>query len=169
MRSYLSDRYEYVQVGNVASSKVLSRYGVPQGSVLGPLLFNVYMNDVAFLPLTVKKLFYADDGVFYCSGSDINSLETRLNDSLQTFYDWLNFNKMKLYLQSKFMIFSLSNPKPACSIKVNNICLESADQFKYLGFYLDPSLTFNKHIDHLCKKFSHRYTRSQLLNQKLHS
>ena len=133
--------------------KVIS--GVPQGSVLGPLLFNFYINDIMLLPLTAGTMsLYADDLMLYRtirSQSDFVALQADV-DRLCVWTDknCLTFNDVKC----KFMIVSRKREPtlPSSSITINDSPIARVDAYKYLGVWITSTLNWSLQVDHVCKK-----------------
>ena len=158
IRSFLSNRKQYVSINGFDSSENTVMCGVPQGSTLGPLLFLLYIND---LHLAMKKSVashFADDTCISFSAKKIKSLETVLNYDLKIVADWLKANRLSLNVDKSKLIIFKSKRKiisdNSFSIKLNGYKLEPADQVKYLGLYLDKNLSFDYHINQLSKKLS---------------
>ncbi|CAL4093985.1 unnamed protein product, partial [Meganyctiphanes norvegica] len=95
--SYLSNRKQFVNVNNINSSFGLVTCGVPQGSILGPLLFLCYINDMA-MSVTCRLLLYADDSALLVCGKDANLIASILSENLQSCSNWLLDNKLSLHL-----------------------------------------------------------------------
>ena len=100
LNNYLSDRQQFVKIDNSASEKTSIRIGVPQGSILGPLLFTIYINDIArTLPL-LQTILYADDSTFslyldmHEINQNINSVENTINNELDKISTWLKSNQI---------------------------------------------------------------------------
>lgn len=105
--SYLSHRKQYTAYNNVTSSFCSIPCGVPQGSILGPLLFLLYINDICNSSNDVKFLLFADDTTIYLQGHDIINLTTTLNKELVKVNNWISSNKLTLNLnKTKYMISS---------------------------------------------------------------
>jgi len=153
-QSYLDSRSQFVKINNNSSSLIDIEFGVPQGSILGPLLFLIYINDLPNATNFFIRLF-ADD-TFLCSqNDDIKLLENEANNELQKVFSWLASNKLTLNIKkSKFMIISKRKKLQPITVKINNENLEKCDSYKYLGVFIDKDLTWKPHIDHISKKIS---------------
>ena len=135
--------------------------GVPQGSILGPLLFSIFIND---LPLALQNSvvvdLYADDTTFYDFQSDVFQLETNLQHALNLLRIWcqqdgmvLNTDKTKVMLiTSRQKRLSLQNP--VLSLKYSDIDIRMTRADKILGVYVDDNLLWNNHFQHVSKKIS---------------
>ena len=158
--SYLQHRFQSVQIGHVHSSRLPITCGVPQGSVLGPLLFLLYIND---LPLHVKHSnlsLFADDATLHKSGGSVENVSTHLSSDVENINTWCYENYMTINEnKSKTMLIGTSQklsrlPQRSLSITVNGQALENVDCEKLLGIYIDPSLQFHKHIDSVCRSIT---------------
>ena len=110
-KNYLSDRKQYVLYNGVKSSERIISCGVPQGSILGPLLFLIYINDLANVSEKLFTILYADDSNLFITGKDIDALISTLNDEMPKFIQWLNVNKLCLNIdKTQYMVFSLRMP-----------------------------------------------------------
>ena len=154
-QSYLSSRSQFVKINNVESSLMNIEFGVPQGSILGPLLFLIYINDLPEATNFFIKLF-ADD-TFLCSqNQNLLRLENEVNHELQKVFIWLASNKLTLNIgKSKFMFFSNKKKiKHELCIKINGKKLEKCVTYKYLGVIFDKNLSRQPHIEYICGKIS---------------
>ena len=95
IKSYVSDRLQYVEFDNVKSSRINIKYGVPQGSILGPLLFILYINDLPNSLINQPTLF-ADDNCILISNHSLVNLETQSNDELKSVSEWMIANRLTL-------------------------------------------------------------------------
>ena len=158
IRSFLSNRKQYVSINGYNSSESNIKCGVPQGSTLGPLLFLLYINDLHFSLKKSVASHFADDTCITYSAKKIKSLETVLNYELKIISDWLNANRLSLNVnKSKLIIFKTKRKIidiNNLSIKLNGFKLVPTDNVKYLGLYLDKNLSFDYHINQLSKKLS---------------
>ena len=155
--SYLSNRKQYVFVNGESSQLRNITCGVPQGSVLGPLLFLIYIND---LPNISKKLdfyLFADDTNIYFEAENPVLLETILNKELKKLHTWLVVNRLSLNIEkTNFVIFHPYN-KPVkfnITLKIQKKAITEKKMVKYLGIMIDSGLTWHVQIDNLCKKNS---------------
>ena len=152
--SYLKDRYQFVKLDNEKSTISLIEYGVPQGSILGPLLFLLYINDLPSATNLFVKL-YADDTFLCAQNKDIKLLENEVNIELNKIYDWMSSNKLTLNIsKSKYMIITNKRKTEPVAIKINNTELEQCSTYKYLGVMFDKDLNWKPHIEYICGKIS---------------
>ena len=156
IRSFLTNRKQFVSINGFNSENKNVICGVPQGSTLGPLLFILYINDLHFSVNQSIASHFADDTCITYSAKKIKSLETVLNHDLKIVSDWLKANRLSLNVKkSKLIIFKSKRkivPPKSFSIKLNGYTLEPTDNVKYLGLYLDQNLSFDYHINQLSKK-----------------
>uniref|UniRef100_A0A669EEG1 Reverse transcriptase domain-containing protein n=1 Tax=Oreochromis niloticus TaxID=8128 RepID=A0A669EEG1_ORENI len=154
--NYLSDRTQCIKCENLCSERLNIHTGVPQGSILGPLLFIMYINDLGQNVSNASMHFYADDTVIYSFGSNLE----KAIESLQKAFDVVQHTLLELKLvlnaeKTKLMLFSnmkrFPQTVPLVSTLEGNL-IEVVHTYKYLGFLIDDSLTFKPHIDNLVKK-----------------
>ena len=104
-KNYLENRSQVTKFNNATSSNVSSEYGVPQGSTLGPLLFLLYINDIAKVVRACSIHLFADDTLLYFHSKDLDSLIHTVNLELDNVHEWFNQNLLKLNVQkTKFML-----------------------------------------------------------------
>ena len=152
--SYLSSRSQFVKCGNTMSSLVNILFGVPQGSILGPLLFLIYINDLPHATNFFVRLF-ADDTFLCAQENNLEKLQTTVNHELSKVYNWLAANKLTLNVsKSKFMLITNRKNISKLSILINKEPLDQCTSYKYLGVFIDQDLSWKAHIDHVCGKIA---------------
>ena len=155
--SYLKDRKQYVSIGNVKSDYKNISCGVPQGSVLGPLLFLLYINDLKECLHLLDAHLFADDTNLFYSGKNLKDLETTVNSELKEVQTWLSANKLSLNItKSYFVIFRphQKNIPFQIHLSINNELLKQEECIKYLGIFLDSHLKWRFHINYITKKIN---------------
>ena len=153
-KNYLFGRTQYTYYNSFKSNISSTQYGVPQGSILGPLLFLIYINDLP-TATNLNVLSYADDTTLFQSGPNIADLEKTVNIELNKIYTWLCENKLSLNLEkTNYMIFGPHNTNPIRPIiKIKNKTITFIDNsIKFLGIQMDKHFTWNNHVLGICKK-----------------
>lgn len=156
--SYLSNRSQRVKYKFAISDQLQVEHGVPQGTILGPLLFSLYINDIAKNVQDCKISLFADDTILYISGTDYNQMCLKMNRELDVIDKWLCKNSMQLNLdKTKYMILGknyklLGLNTLNCNITINNYDIEKVKEIKYLGVIIDENLNFKKHCDYVLNK-----------------
>ena len=154
--SYLSNRQQFVSINNSASSLKSVSIGVPQGSILDPLLFLIYVNDLTNATFCQPRLF-ADDTCLALSNSSLNALEVNCNCELWRLHKWCNANELQINPEkSTIIIFppKLNLPRPEVNFIYNTSSISLCDSAKYLGVTIDSTLNFKPHIITLEKRVS---------------
>ena len=154
LRTYLSNRHQYVEYNDSKSETKSISIGVPQGSILGPLLFLIYINDLPRVSRVFSMLMYADDTTLYCNINNANS-DIILNNELCKISDWLSSNKLSLNVKkTKYMIFHTPQKRVIYpTLKLNNANIKRVSQFNFLGVVLASTLKWDKHIGHVSLMF----------------
>ena len=152
--SYLSSRKQFVAINNCNSETKELSYGVPQGSILGPLLFLIYINDMQECT-TLKLIHYADDSTAYTSHNNLIPLCSLVNEELHKIDNWTRANKLSLNIdKTNFSIFTNKPCNNIPDIIIRNNIIARSNTQKFLGIFVDERLTFKTHIDKVCKKVS---------------
>ena len=142
IESYLTDRQQCVQINNVTSDLDHIAHGVPQGSILGPLFFLLYINDIANSSEVLKFFLFADDTAIFLSHKDPKKLEEIMNAELIKVSNWLIANKLSLNVKkSNALLFRTKNEKSTAkiSIHINGAAIEEKHHAKYLGILVDQT------------------------------
>lgn len=157
INSYLTDRICQTIVNNSISQSNQIKYGVPQGSILGPLLFALYINDLESLSNDVEINLFADDTAIFCSESTYTNLIKKSNETLKTLDGWLRANKLTLNTQkTHFVDFSKDKNKSHIPkiLKYDSRQLEEKEYTKYLGMIIQNNLEWNIHIKNLINRLN---------------
>jgi hypothetical protein len=163
LKSFLSNRHQKVFCNKTFSDLLPQMFGVPQGSILGPLLFSLFIND---LPLFIDKVLcelFADDTSIHSSDSSLKNLSANLQVSINQLIEWTELNHMSLNpSKTKYMLIATRQKRQniTCNMPplyIKNSIVEEVDQHKVLGVIIDKNLTWSPHIENL----------SNLLSQKL--
>ena len=153
-RSYLSDRRQYVTVSGHTSDTVDVVSGVPQGSILGPVLFNIYIDDMHGC-CSLGMIHYADDTTLFTSGADIVALVSYLNAELLRVDDWLKRNRLFLNVsKSKAMMFTKRKQYDLSDVILGGVALSFSDSIKFLGVTIDTNVNFGVHGSHILRRLS---------------
>lgn len=160
-KSYLNKRTQQVKIGNVMSESTSVDYGVPQGSILGPLLFILYIND---LPLHVEHCemdIYADDSTFHLSGKAVPDIQDKIQTDLDLIDKWCSENKMYINIEKTKCMTVGTRQKLSCQddhlkLHIKNEALQTSKCEKVLGVEVDPTLTWSAQVDQICSAVSSR-------------
>ena len=154
LSSYLSERKQYVDIGNFKSGIEFINHGVPQGSVLGPLLFNIYINDIVNVG-DAKKILFADDAVFYVTEGSLDMCIIKIKQLIKELTVWLDNNKLVANVKKTKLM--LVTPRPfdhLPDVYFNGSKLEWVSNIKYLGVVIDNKLSFIPQATEIFKKIS---------------
>ena len=149
--SYLSNRRQRVKIAESRSSWLNVIKGVPQGSILGPLLFNIFLNDIFYI---IDGLYnYADDNTISRHGESIEAVKLLLEEATNSALEWFSENEMQAN-PSKFQAFIMgaNSGNSEISFDIAGSKITPSDTVNLLGIEIDNKLTFSKHISNICVK-----------------
>ena len=153
--NYLTDRKQYVSINSQDSYEKAISCGVPQGSLLGPLLFIIYINDFQYSSEIMSFILFADDSNIFYSHQNPQSLLNIVNNEMKRVQNWINANKLSLNVgKTHYMLFSNKLKSLPGNVLINNTTLSQVESTKFLGIYIDSDLSWKMHFDYLCKLLS---------------
>ena len=159
LTSYLEGRKQFVKSGDIESYLLSVLCGVPQGSVLGPLLFILYINDIANCS-NFENILFADDAALLLAADNIKGLKKQINNEVKLLHEWLITSKLTLNLsKTKYMLFANKNVlskkmRKKFRITIGKYTIHEVEQIKYLGVILDQNLNWGNHVEYLITKLS---------------
>ena len=156
-KSYLSNRQQYVEFNGISSESCEIKCGVPQGSILGPLLFLLYINDLCNVSKVVDFILFADDTNIFFSHKDFNLLPEILNSEMLKLTQWCRANKLSInFKKSNFMVFRPRQRRQTLdiSIQIDNNVIEHVKETVFLGVILEEQLSWKPHILSVSRKIS---------------
>ena len=169
LNNYLTNRNQYVIADDHSSGMRLITCGVPQGSVLGPVLFLLYINDICNVSNLLKFVLFADDTNIFCSSTSLHDLQDTINRELDKLFVWFSVNRLSLNLgKTNYMLFRSRPPDNELALKINNVVLPRVAATKFLGIIIDDKLSWKPHIQSVKSKLSSvlsiMYKASKLIN-----
>ena len=155
--SYLTERHQYIVVNRHVSDSLPITCGVPQGSVLGPLLFLIYMNDLPYVSKELQFYLFADDTSIYYDANDLIILQKVINRELRKVKKWLEANRLALNV-SKTNYVTFHSPSKEINefikIKLGQKAINQVNCIKYLGIFIDSTLRWKPHVTELSPKLA---------------
>ena len=151
--SYLTGRKQSVWISEYLSPPLTISVGIPQGSVLGPTLFNIFINDFEFCH-NALSIQYADDTSLVIHDKNFKILEQSTNENLSSNALWLASNKLALNVQKTVYMMITNKKAPELNITINGTKIEKVKEFKSLGLIIDEKLTFMPHCNYVTKRLS---------------
>ena len=155
--SYLSNRKQYVSVNGHASDELIITHGVPQGSVLGPLLFLLFINDLPSVSKFLTFYLFADDTNIYYESSDLMNIQKIVNRELRKVRKWLEANRLALNIEkTNFVIFRSQQRiiTDRIILKIGKRKIKQESCVRFLGVLLDSTLSWKNHLTELSKKLA---------------
>lgn len=167
-KSYLTNRTQQVRYGSATSTEILNNLGVPQGSVLGPLLFILYINDIIKSIKECSICLFADDALLYVCADSLSEAVNKVNLDMNRLDEWLNVNNLKLNGDKTFfMLLGQRNVQDVPEIKIGKDTIQQIHEIKYLGVIIDEQLNFKSNCQYVLKKMSKKISFLGRIKKKL--
>uniref|UniRef100_A0A672FF89 Reverse transcriptase domain-containing protein n=1 Tax=Salarias fasciatus TaxID=181472 RepID=A0A672FF89_SALFA len=148
LSSYLENRNQYVHINDTKSELWQIKCGVPQGSILGPKLFTLYMNDFAKVS-NLGKILFADDTTLFHSGKSIQEVTKVVNEELEVIKHWFDLNGLILNAKkTNFMLFNNKKEKVKVKLEIDGVEIHRVRETKFLGVMIDDDLKWKSHINY---------------------
>ena len=157
LKDYLLNRKQLVEFKGSRSSLRDISCGVPQGSILGPLLFIIYINDLLKASSLVEFLLFADDTSIFISGNCLHDLISTMNNELVGIDEWFRSNKLSLNMdKTNYILFRTRHKSSHCDnfLNLNGCSIRCVSSLKFLGVVIDEHLDWSKHISFIESKIS---------------
>ena len=154
--SYLRKRKQYTEINGKSSVEEEVLFGVPQGSLLGPKLYTILVNDLPEAITEGEVTLFADDTSIYCIGDNVDKIIDSLNLAMEEVLGWCRRNKLTVHpgKTEAMLLMKKAFMGPLKAIKYGESYISIVDSVKYLVITIDNKLTWDKHISTTCKKFS---------------
>ena len=155
LKSYLSDRSQFTVANGISSQIGKLTHGVPQGSILGPLLYLIYVNDIGNISPNLNPRLFADDTNIFVDSANMDDLRGKTNEVLQAFSNWCLANKLKINIhKTSFSLFKRKQDSDQSNFKLYLQGQEIERKFstKYLGIHIDEDLNWQSHIQSVSDK-----------------
>ena len=155
LSSYLENRKQYVCFNGTDSGFLPVSCGVPQGSILGPSLFLLYINDLCNVSTRLTSILFADDTSCFIEGTDLSDMCIQLSTEMNKLSTWFKTNRLSLNVsKTNCMIFGRSNQPDHHRVYIDNIVIERVDCNKFLGVIIDSKLSWSDHVSYIRHKMS---------------
>ena len=155
VRNYLNNRRQFVKMGDTSSSCLDITCGVPQGSVLGPKLFLLYINDIVNVSDLFKFVLFADDTNILYAGDNLEDLLEGVSTELLKLKKWFNLNKLSLNVnKTKLILFGENTEDTQINIQLDGANIERVQEIKFLGTIIDEKISWKPHVKYIHSKLS---------------
>lgn len=166
-KTYLANRTQTTKVGNQISKIKSNNFGVPQGSVSGAKLFNLYINNIETVIEHSQINMFADDTMIYIISKDLKQAQTKLNIDLKNIERWLSKMKLKINTEKTKYVIINNRQKEKIKISMQDMEIEQVKTTKYLGIIIDEKLDFKENFDYVCKKMAKKVGFMGRISKKL--
>jgi len=153
-KNYLTNRHQYVYLNNTKSDRLPIACGVPQGSILGPLLFLIYINDLNIVTKLLTFIMFADDTNIFISGKNLTDISSIVNTELQTISSWFSANLLSLNIKKTNYILFSNKVIGDVSILIGKEIITRVFETKFLGVLIQANLKWNAHVNSVANKIS---------------
>ena len=155
-KSYISNRYQVIKYNDYESEARKILCGVPQGSILGQLLFLIYINDLPMVSSLFMPILFVDDTNLFCTNDKFDILVSEIDVKLINIHKWVKINKLSLNIEkTNFMLFTPNGfSRNMNCINIDGHRIEEVRQTKFLGVILDNKLNWHAHCEYICGKMS---------------
>ena len=154
LRSYLTSRIHRTQSNSYLSKEAMVKMGVPQGSVLGPLLFILYINDISNITKEVDFYLFADDTAITFKGSDVSEVQNKIDRLLPKIANWFQSNRLSLNTTKTFYQVFPKSAVEMLNIVIGDSKIERKETVKYLGIAMEENLKWQEHINNISRSMS---------------
>ena len=152
MHSYLNNRKQQVQIKNKFGFESTLIAGVPHGAVDGPLLFNLFINDLVFFIQYCTLRNYADDNNLFSMGKNKHQVKTFLSSDFKRINNWFYENFMVLNPEKSHFMYMGQKTDDAETLNFNDLAIKNSKEVEILGITLDRNMNFHTHIKNICRK-----------------
>ena len=146
MYDYLNNRYQMVKIGSTRSSQPKIHVGVPQGPVLGPMLFSIFINYLFLISLDSELCNFADDNTMFACENDLHQIATVLENDLSKLLEWFTCNGMVVNPNKLQLIFLGLKSEQGLHLNIQGSKILAKEHVKLLGIEIDNKLKFDKHV-----------------------
>ena len=158
MKNYLNNRQQYVQIGQTKSDILINEWGVPQGSNMGPMLYNLFVNDIFTAEENIELILYADDTSVITTGTNIQEVAEKMQNAINVIKEWFENNELQVNKEkTKIIVFRNKNKiinTDGVEMKYGETKIEIVESTTFLGITVNKNLNWNLHVNRICNKLT---------------